>query len=164
MTDRYVAVVGPNAPAASDADQANAREAGRLLAEAGCVIVCGGLDGVMAAVAEGAKAAGGRSVGLLPGADRAGAAKDLTVAIPTGLGQGRNALVVTAADGVLAVGGSWGTLSEVAMARRSGVPVVCVKGWSMYDAAGERVELEVADSAADGVRRLLALMEQPVTG
>lgn len=163
MTGRYVAVVGPNVPGATDADCANAREAGRLLAEAGCVVVCGGLGGVMSAAAEGASTAGGRSVGLLPGTDRTGAATDLTVAIPTGLGQGRNALVVAAAHGVLAIGGSWGTLSEIAMARRTGVPVVCVGGWSVHDADGKELELHAAVSAEQAVARLLELME-PAAG
>ena len=127
---RYVAVVGPGSPedpAVLDAG----RRAGRLLAEAGHVVVTGGLGGVMAAAADGASAAGGTTLGLLPGHDRADAAPGNTVVVPTGLGEMRNALVVRTADVVLAVGGSWGTLSEVALAVRTGVPVLAVGSWDL---------------------------------
>ena len=96
------------------------------LARGGFVVVNGGLGGVMEAAARGAREGGGIVIGLLPGDDRADANPHLTVAIPTGLGQARNALVVSAADAVVAVGGSWGTLSEIALARRAGKPVVCL--------------------------------------
>uniref|UniRef100_UPI0010413EA6 SLOG cluster 4 domain-containing protein n=1 Tax=Actinomadura roseirufa TaxID=2094049 RepID=UPI0010413EA6 len=87
-----------------------------------------------------ARAAGGIVVGVLSAADRAGAGPDLTVALPTGLGQARNVLIVNAADAVIAVGGSWGTLSEVALAmRRGGTPVVQVGGWRVHDAKGRPV-------------------------
>jgi uncharacterized protein (TIGR00725 family) len=148
----YVAVVGPG-DAASAADVAAAREVGRLLAEAGAIVLTGGLGGVMAAATAGATAAGGVSVALLPGIDRAASAA--TVVIPTGLGEVRNALLVRAADAVIAVGGSWGTLSEIALAQRAGVPVVCVGGWDVRDAAGAPVTLSRADSPADAVASIL---------
>jgi uncharacterized protein (TIGR00725 family) len=127
---RYVAVVGPGNPADPAVLEA-ARRAGRLLAEVGHVVVTGGLGGVMAAAAEGASAAGGTALGLLPGHDRADAALGNTVVVPTGLGEMRNALLVRTADVVLAVGGSWGTLSEVALALRTGVPVLAVGFWDL---------------------------------
>lgn len=127
---RYVAVVGPGEGASAEEVEA-ARLAGRLLAEAGVVVITGGLGGVMAAAAEGARQAGGLSVGLLPGPDRSDADAAHTITIPTGLGELRNGLVVRAADAVLCIGGSWGTLSEVALAVRTGVPVVAVGGWAM---------------------------------
>jgi uncharacterized protein (TIGR00725 family) len=127
---RYVAVVGPGSPEDPAVLEA-ARRAGRLLAEAGHVVVTGGLGGVMAAAAEGASAAGGTALALLPGHDRADAAAGNTVVVPTGLGEMRNALVVRTADVVLAVGGSWGTLSEVALAVRTGVPVLAVGVWDL---------------------------------
>ncbi len=123
----YVAVVGPGE--ASEDETAMAREAGRLLAAAGHVIVTGGLGGVMAAAAEGA--ADGTVVALLPGTDRSAASPGHHVVIPTGLGEMRNALVVRAADAVLAVGGAWGTLSEIALAVRTGVPVLAVRSWDL---------------------------------
>jgi uncharacterized protein (TIGR00725 family) len=149
----YVAVVGPGEDAGPD-ECAVAREVGRLLAERGAVVLTGGLGGVMAAAVEGASAAGGLTVGLLPGADRA-AGNASSVLIPTGLGELRNGLLVRSADAVIAVGGSWGTLSEIALARRAGVPVVCVGGWTVLDASGVRVPLETATSAADAVARVL---------
>jgi uncharacterized protein (TIGR00725 family) len=109
---------------------------GRLRAGRGAVVICGGYGGVMAAVAAGAGAAGGTVVGLLSGADREGACPDLTVVIPTGIGQARNVLIVNSADAVIVVGGSWGTLSELAHAMRGGVPVVQLGGWRVLDQDG----------------------------
>jgi uncharacterized protein (TIGR00725 family) len=128
----YVAVSGPAHPEEAQVLE-HARAAGRLLAEHGCVVLTGGLGGVMAAAAQGAAAAGGTAVALLPGSDRASASPGHTIAIPTGLGEMRNALLVRAADAVLAVGGSWGTLSEIALAARTGVPVFTVGGWQLPD-------------------------------
>lgn len=126
----YVAVVGPAAPEDPAVERA-AREAGRLLAEQGYVVVTGGLGGVMAAAAAGAAEAGGRTVALLPGSRREDAAPGHTIAIPTGMGEMRNALLVRSVDALLAIGGSWGTLSEIALAARTGVPVLAVAGWDL---------------------------------
>jgi uncharacterized protein (TIGR00725 family) len=101
----------------------------------------------MAAVARGAATAGGTVVGLLPGTDRADANPHVTVALPTGLGELRNALLVRSSDVVVSVGGSWGTLSEVALAVRTGVPVIAIRGWVVgADDAGPR-EVASADEA-----------------
>jgi uncharacterized protein (TIGR00725 family) len=135
----YVAVVGPSTPQEQSTPRgpqgpeilATAREAGRLLAERGYVVVTGGLGGVMAAAAAGATEAGGTTVALLPGDDREDASPGHTVAIPTGMGEMRNALVVRSADAVLAIGGAWGTLSEIALAARAGVPVFAVASWDL---------------------------------
>jgi len=155
---RYVAVVGPGGAVSEDL-LVIARRVGELLAQHGAVVVCGGLDGVMAAAVEGAAAAGGISVGLLPGRTREGAAAGLSVALPTGLGEGRNALVVRTADSVIAVGGSWGTLSEVALAVRAGLPVVAVDGWSVLDGSGHPVRgVSVATGADDAVALALAAL------
>lgn len=148
----YVSVVGPG-ETATTADLAEARHAGRLLARRGYVVVTGGLDGVMAAAAEGVREAGGVALALLPGRDRSAASPGHTLAIPTGLGELRNALVVRSADVVLAVGGSWGALSEIALAVRTGVPVVAVGGWAM-PAPGV---VDVA-TAEDAVRRITELL------
>ncbi len=134
----YIAVVGP--ADATEQDTAAAYAVGAALAARGAVVVCGGLGGVMAAAAAGVRSAGGLCVGLLPGDSREGASPDLTVALATGLGEVRNALVVRACDAVVAVGGSWGTLSEVALAARSGRRVVAVGGWQVVDASGSPVE------------------------
>jgi uncharacterized protein (TIGR00725 family) len=106
-----------------------AEEAGAAVAEAGCGLVCGGLGGVMEAACRGARSRGGLTVGLLPGLDRDEANGWVIAALPTGLGEGRNVLVVRAADAVVAIGGGWGTLSEIALAMKAGVPVVGVGTW-----------------------------------
>jgi uncharacterized protein (TIGR00725 family) len=126
----YVAIVGPSEPDRPSVTEA-AHEAGRLLAEHGVVVVTGGLGGVMAAAAAGADLAGGTAVGLLPGTRREEASAGHAVVVPTGLGEMRNALVVRSADAVLAIGGGWGTLSEIALAARAGVPVAAVDSWDL---------------------------------
>lgn len=154
----YVAVVGPG-PDASRRDCERAREVGRLLAERGSCVLTGGLSGVMAAAAEGCSQAGGISIGLLPGTDREAASPHLTIALSTGLGELRNGLLVRSADGIVAVGGSWGTLSEVALAHRLGVPVVTLNGWSVGDAAGVAVPMTTALSPLAAVERVVELIE-----
>jgi uncharacterized protein (TIGR00725 family) len=149
----HVAVLGPG-EAGPDAC-VQAREVGRLLAERGAVVFTGGLGGVMAAAAQGAADAGGMAVGLLPGTDR-NAGNGSTVLIPTGLGELRNAMLIRCADSAIAVGGSWGTLSEIALAGRAGKPVVCLGGWSVHDGDGVPLRLVTADSAAEAVRLALA--------
>jgi len=148
----YVAVVGTSTATPEQATTAEA--VGRRLAERGAIVVCGGLGGVMEATARGVHAAGGIVVGLLPGRDRTEANGYLTVALATGLGEMRNPLVVRSADAVIAIGGAYGTLSEVAFALRTGVPVVGLGTWDLDDvlvAPGpdEAVELALALAAAD---------------
>jgi uncharacterized protein (TIGR00725 family) len=104
---------------------------GRLLAERGAMVVCGGLGGTMEAACRGARAAGGTTLGLLPGLDRSDANEFVTVAVPTGLGEARNALVVRAADAVIALGGGYGTLSEIALALKAGKRVVGLGTWEI---------------------------------
>ena len=104
--------------------EARAAEVGRLLAERGATLVCGGLDGVMAAAARGAKEAGGTTLGILPGESRAGGNPWLDHVVVTGIGHARNLAVVGSGDAVIAVGGSWGTLAEIAFAQRRGRPTV----------------------------------------
>jgi uncharacterized protein (TIGR00725 family) len=133
---------------ASAEEERTAEAVGRGLASAGAVLVCGGLGGVMEAACRGAKEAGGTTVGILPGGDRADANAWVDVAIATGLGEARNALVVRAADCLIAVGGEYGTLSEIALALKTGTPVVGVGSWAIEG-------LVVAESADDAVRRAL---------
>jgi uncharacterized protein (TIGR00725 family) len=102
---------------------------GRGIAERGAALICGGLSGVMEHAARGARAAGGLTIGLLPGDDPKEANPYIDVAVATGLGHGRNAVLVLSADGVVAVGGGLGTLSEIALALRSGRPAVGVQTW-----------------------------------
>jgi uncharacterized protein (TIGR00725 family) len=132
-----------------------ATTAGRLLAERGWIVLTGGLGGVMAAAAAGVDAAGGTAVAILPGVDRADASPGHAVVLPTGMGEMRNALLVRAADAVVAIGGAWGTLSEVALAARTGVPVVTI-GTALPAFAGP--EVRVAESAEEAVEVLAAIL------
>lgn len=149
-----IAVIGPGD--ASDEESTVAREVGRRLADAGAVVVCGGLGGVMQAVAEGVTGTGGICIGVLPGEDRRAGNPALTIALPTGLGEGRNLLVVRAADAVIAIGGEYGTLSEIALARKLGKVVVGLGTWSLQR-RGEHPSTHVieASDAEDAVRRAL---------
>jgi uncharacterized protein (TIGR00725 family) len=126
---RYVAVVGPGDATAAELTAAVA--VGAELARAGVVLVCGGLGGVMEAACRGAREVGGTTVGILPGQDRAAANPFVEVAVPTGLGEARNALVVRSADALVAVGGGYGTLSEIALALKAGKPVAGLGGWEI---------------------------------
>ena len=108
-----------------------AEQVGFELARRGAVLVTGGLGGAMAAACRGAKAGGGMTIGILPSDDRADANPWVDVAVPTGLGEGRNALVVQAADAVVAVAGEFGTLSEIALALRLGRPVIGLGTWEL---------------------------------
>jgi uncharacterized protein (TIGR00725 family) len=135
-----VAVSGPSQ--CGEADERNARRVGELLAEQGAVVLCGGLHlGVMGAVAASVRESGGICVGILPGPDRDEASEHLTVVIPSGLGEARNNVLVQSADALIVLGGSWGTLSELALAmRRGGIPVIVVGGWKLLDANGQPVD------------------------
>ncbi|MGH9097274.1 MAG: TIGR00725 family protein [Acidimicrobiales bacterium] len=114
-----------------------AETVGAALASAGAVVVCGGLGGVMAASCRGAKSAGGLIVGILPGHDPSAANRWVDVAIATGLGEARNAVVVGSAAAVIAVDGEYGTLSEIALALRAGIPVVGLGTWSLTRPDGQ---------------------------
>ena len=145
--NRYVAVCGASDPHPDQ--RALAREVGRRLAESGAVVLCGGLGGVMEAAAEGAASVGGTVVGILPGGDRSAANPYVTVAIATGLGEARNAVLTAAADAVIAIGGGWGTLSEIALARKRGRPVVALASWEL-EGVPLAVSAEEAVKAAVG--------------
>lgn len=127
MTRGQVSVIGSGAE-----HEAGAEEVGRLLAERGFVVVCGGRLEVMAAAARGAKAAGGTTIGILPGETRGDANEWVDHAVATGIGHGRNLAVAATGDAVIALGGSWGTLAEIAFAKLLGRPVVVVEpGWEV---------------------------------
>jgi uncharacterized protein (TIGR00725 family) len=145
-----VSVIGSGAE-----HEPRAEEVGRLLAERGCTVVTGGLGEVMAAAARGAKAAGGTTIGILPGRDRSDANEWVDHAVATGLGHMRNFAVAASGDAVIAVGGAWGTLSEIAYAKILGRPVVILE---------PGLEVEGVDRAAtpeEAVERVLARLEHP---
>jgi uncharacterized protein (TIGR00725 family) len=124
-----------------------AEAVGRELASRGCIVVCGGLGGVMAAACRGAKEAGGTTVGILPGSDRDAANQWVDVALPSGLGEARNALVVRAADALVAVGGGFGTLSEIALALKAGKRVVGLDTWNVDAIVTASSALEAVEAA-----------------
>jgi uncharacterized protein (TIGR00725 family) len=151
----YIAVVGPSA--GTPAELAIGEAVGRGVAEAGCVLVCGGMGGVMEAAAGGCADAGGRSVGILPSDSRLDANPYLTIAVATGMGEARNAIVVRTADAVIAVHGEFGTLSEIALALKMGKPVVGIGTWDLGK-DGEPVDAIVrAADARDAVTQALRL-------
>lgn len=131
-----------------------AEEVGAAIARRGAVLVCGGLGGVMAAAARGAAAIGGLTVGVLPGTEWTDANPWIALPLPTGLGEARNALVVRFSDAVIAIGGEWGTLSEVALAMRTNVPVVL-----LAPTLAAELGLETAADPEDAVARALARAE-----
>ncbi|HVL27109.1 MAG TPA: TIGR00725 family protein [Acidimicrobiales bacterium] len=162
MGPRYIAVVGGSE--ATEAQQADAEAVGRALAEGGAILVCGGRGGVMEAACRGAKAGGGTTVGILPGADRAEANPWVDVALPTGLGEARNVLVVRAADALVAVGGGFGTLSEIALALRLGKPVVGLGTWDLSSPGPDRVvRVDSPGQAAAEALRLAAAPAPPAS-
>jgi uncharacterized protein (TIGR00725 family) len=130
----YVAVIGPGE--ATEDEVRDAESVGALLARSGAVVVCGGLGGVMEAACKGAALNGGRSVGILPGRERSAGNGYASIVLATGLGELRNGLVVGSADAVIAIGGSWGTLSEIALAMRTGKPTFLLGGWQLVPPDG----------------------------
>jgi uncharacterized protein (TIGR00725 family) len=151
----YISVIGPSRAAPPVAEAAFA--VGALIARSGAILVCGGGGGAMEAACRGARSAGGTTVGILPGATRADANPFVDIAIPTGMGEARNALVVRAADAVIAVGGGVGTLSEIGLALKMGRPVIGLGTWGITPPEGEAVQdtIQCVESPADAVQAAL---------
>jgi len=151
-----IAVCG--ASAATDPEIRVAEAVGRLLAARGAVVVCGGLGGVMEGVCRGAAGAGGLTVGLLPGDDPEAANPGVSLALATGLGELRNGLIARACRGMIAIGGGYGTLSEVAFMLRLGRPVCAVSSWGLVPPGGESGDPAIhrAADAEDAVSWVLA--------
>jgi uncharacterized protein (TIGR00725 family) len=144
VRERQVAVIGSGTE-----HVAAAEEVGRLLAERGCVVVTGGEDEVMAAAHRGAKSAGGATIGILPGERHEAANEWADHVVVTGIGHARNLAVAASGQGVIAVGGGWGTLSEIAFARRLGRPVVALQGAPVVEG------VQVAATPAEAVDLVL---------
>ena len=161
-TDPHIAVVGPG-----DADRAAeeaAYEVGRLLAEAGAVVVTGGLGGTMTAASRGAKDGGGATVGILPGSSRAEANEFVDIAITTGLGEARNTIIVRTADGLIAIGGGFGTLSEIGFALKLRKPVVGLQTWELSKSSVAVDGIIQASTPGEAVKLVLdfVVAERPV--
>lgn len=148
-----IAVIGASEP--NEELERLAREVGGAVARAGAVLVCGGLTGVMDAAAEGAEAEGGTTIAILPGTETADANPHVTHAIATGTGHARNLAVAASGDAVIAVGGEWGTLSEIAFARKLGKPVISLMSWDLTMPSGTDAGVIPAAGADDAVERAL---------
>lgn len=156
-----IAVIGGSTATAEELAAAEA--VGRGLALAGATLVCGGRTGVMEAACRGAKSAGGLTIGILPGADTSQANPYVDVAIPTGIGLARNALVVRAARAAIAIGGSYGTLSEIAYALQFGVPLVGLNTWHFERAGHPPPPIHRVDTPEEAVATALRLAHSAVT-
>jgi uncharacterized protein (TIGR00725 family) len=156
---RLVAVCGESDPQTSLADVAF--ELGRGIAQRDAVLICGGLTGVMEHAARGARAAGGLTIGLLPGDDPNEANEYVQVAIATGVGHARNAILARSADGVVAVGGGLGTLSEIALAMRNGRPTIGIQTWRFDRDRRAEPELPIAANPKDALDWLFSRMVRP---
>ena len=145
----HIGVLGPHTTT-EEHDQLGL-EVGHCIAKAGAVLFCGGLDGMMRAAAQGAKSAGGQTVGILPGTDKSAANEFIDIAIPTDLGTYRNALLVRSCDAVIAIHGEYGTLSEIAFALRLNVPVVGLQTWEVHRDGVPDPGIHVAHTAEEAV-------------
>ncbi len=146
-----IAVIGGEA--SSEDDARHAFEAGREIARRGHVLVCGGRGGVMREACRGAREAGGHTIGILPGDDASEANEYVEFAIATGLGFARNTVIARSAEAFVAIGGRYGTLSEIAFAFIAGKPVVGLGTWDLRLPNGERVPLEACENAAQALDR-----------
>ena len=135
-----------------------AEEVGRGLAEKGAILICGGLGGVMEAACRGAKSAGGTTVGILPGDNPGDANPYVDIPIATGMSHARNVIVVASAQAAIAVGGGYGTLSEIGHARKLGIPVVGLESWSLEKEG--YTGLVEARSPAEAVERAIAWVKE----
>ncbi|HSB69091.1 MAG TPA: TIGR00725 family protein [Candidatus Methylomirabilis sp.] len=149
-----IGVIGENDPSPELAALAEA--VGTEIAAAGAVLVCGGLGGVMEAACRGAHGRGGTSIGILPGTRPEDANRYVTYAIPTGLGHARNVLVARAARAVIAIGGRYGTLSEIAFAKIDGTPVIGLHTWVLRRDGLEDSHIQPAADAKQAVAMALA--------
>ena len=133
-----------------------AEEVGRRIAEAGAVLICGGRGGVMEAASKGAAEAGGIVIGVLPTLSPADANPYVTHAVATGIGEARNLAVVASGEAVIAIGGEWGTLSEIAHARKIGRPVVAIQSWTLRNRAGTDLGIVEAETPEQAVSAALS--------
>jgi uncharacterized protein (TIGR00725 family) len=155
-----ISVIGGGAR--NEEAEALAEEVGRLLAEGGAIVVCGGRGGVMDGAARGARAAGGEVIGILPSANPADANEHVTHTVATGIGHARNLAVVASGSAVVAIGGEWGTLAEIAFARRLGREVVALRSWTASGAGGMEggPGIHPVETAAEAAERALGLTRE----
>ncbi|MCJ7575849.1 MAG: TIGR00725 family protein [Dehalococcoidia bacterium] len=153
-----IAVIGNSSCSPEEAKLAES--VGELLAQRGVAIICGGLGGVMEAACRGAKSKGGLTVGILPGQDSSTANPWVDIPVVTGIGEARNFAVVKSAQAVVAIGGSYGTLSEIAYALKSGIPIIGLNTWSLSRNGREDDSIVRVQSAVEAVEEAISLAER----
>ncbi|MFC1915328.1 TIGR00725 family protein [Chloroflexota bacterium] len=158
MTDkkRFIAVIGGSKCSPQEAEVAE--EVGRELARQGAILVCGGLGGIMEAVCRGASAEGGVTIGILPGGNRQAANRYVQIPIVTNLGEARNVVVVKSAQAVIAIGGGYGTLSEIGHALRNDTPVIGLNTWSLSRNGRPDISIIPAQNPSEAVSKALNLI------
>jgi uncharacterized protein (TIGR00725 family) len=154
----FVSVIGESH--ATEKNYQMAEKLGRLLAQAGCGIICGGLAGVMEAVAKGAKSAGGQTVGILPGFRPQEANPYIDVAIATGINYARNLAVVLSGELVIAVGGKYGTLSEIGYALHFDKPVIALNSWRLFKDGKKEAGIIHVKTPEEAVKKVLAILKK----
>jgi len=152
---RFIAVIGGSECSPQEAKLAE--EVGRELARQGVILVCGGLGGIMKAACKGASSQGGVTVGILPGGNRQSANPYVQIPIVTNLGEARNVVVVKSAEAVIAIGGGYGTLSEIGHALRNGIPVIGLNTWSLSRDGQPDNSISLAQNPAEAVSKALNL-------
>ncbi len=156
INKKFIAVIGGSQYSSQEAELAEA--VGREIASRGAILVCGGLSGVMEAACRGASSEGGITIGILPGDNRQAANPYVQIPIVTGIGYARNLAVVKSAQVVIAVGGSYGTLSEIAHALQSGIPVIGLNTWSLFRNGEQDNSIILAQNPAEAVIKALDLI------
>jgi uncharacterized protein (TIGR00725 family) len=156
---KFVAVIGGSQCSKKEAKLAE--EVGRQLARRGAILVCGGLGGIMKAACKGASAEGGTTIGIIPGGDRQAANPYVQIPIVTGLGEARNVIVVKSVQAVIAVGGSYGTLSEISYALKNNIPVIGLNTWSLAQNGQQDKSIIAAKSPAEAVAKALDSITAP---
>jgi uncharacterized protein (TIGR00725 family) len=151
---KFIAVIGGSQPSSEEAKLAEA--VGRELAKRGAILVCGGLGGVMEAACKGASSEGGITVGILPGDSRQAANPYVQIPIVTGIGYARNVAVVRTAQAVIAIGGNYGTLSEISHALQSGIPVIGLNTWTLSKNDRQDNSIIIVQSPAEAVDKALS--------
>ncbi|HUU64727.1 MAG TPA: TIGR00725 family protein [Dehalococcoidales bacterium] len=150
---KFIAVIGGSKCSPQEAELAE--EVGRELARQGAVLVCGGLGGIMAAACKGASSEGGVTIGILPGGSRQAANPYVQIPIVTNLGEARNVVLVKSAEAVIAIGGGYGTLSEIGHALRNGIPVVGLNTWSLSRNDQSDNSIILAQDPAEAVNKAI---------
>jgi uncharacterized protein (TIGR00725 family) len=152
---KFIAVIGGGEP--STEEEQMAEEVGRELARQGAFLVCGGLGGVMEAACRGAQSEGGLTIGILPGESRRGANPYVQIPVVTGMGYARNVVVVKSAQAVIAIGGSYGTLSEISHALQNSIPVIGLNTWSLSKNGQQDNSIILAQNPVEAVEQALSL-------